>query len=354
MFLIAPLLVGLILVGWYLWWRNQDRLVARSHAASGDVEAGIPPDLARWMEAGLLSSEQIDAIVSFERARTPHRRIPLIAEAMGYIGAILALAGGGVAIGQVWEDWTEMQHVAIIGAAAATALLGGWLLRSQTEPALQRMMSVLWAFSVGGAAGTAALFYGEILEVPELMRALTIGGTAAVYAAVLWLLHRHALQEAALFVAGLVTSIGIVLALVEEPAPQWGFALVVWAYGLTWMVLGWKQLVQPAWTAMGLGSMVWAFGPSIGSEHGWMLGLGLLTAAAFMTLGVTTRRLPLLGIGSVALFAYLTALVVRYFGDALGVPAALAIVGIVVLGLAVLLGRSGTFGEHRQAGGAMA
>ena len=47
----------------------------------------------------------------------------------------------------------------------------------------------------------------------------------------------------------------------------------------------------------------------------------------------------MLGVGTVGMFGYVTATVVRYFGDSLGVPAALAITGVVILVLAVVTAR---------------
>ena len=60
--------------------------------------------------------------------------------------------------------------------------------------------------------------------------------------------------------------------------------------------------------------------------------VGIASAGALMALSITSRRLPLLGIGGIAAFVYLTSSVVRYFGDTRGVPTALAIVIVTMLG----------------------
>jgi len=106
--------------------------------------------------------------------------------------------------------------------------------------------------------------------------------------------------------------------------------------------------VMPAWAAVPLGAVVGCFAPSIAAEeHGWLLAVGLASAALLMAFGMSGHNVPLLAIGSVASFAYLTASIVRYFGDTLGVPLALSLVGVLVLALAVTIGRTGAFGGGR-------
>ena len=66
-------------------------------------------DLDRWVAAGLLTSEQADAILEHEKARPGSEavvpvtdeagagrrpsRFPVVAEAIGYLGGVLALSG---------------------------------------------------------------------------------------------------------------------------------------------------------------------------------------------------------------------------------------------------------------------
>ena len=91
-------------------------------------------------------------------------------------------------------------------------------------------------------------------------------------------------------------------------------------------------------------------GPSVGLvADGWMVIVGLVTAAFLMWVSIPTREPALLALGTVGLFAYVTWAVVRYFGETLGVPVALVLVGVVFLTLAVLAGRLGAL--SRAGGG---
>src|SRR3989304_3770281 len=55
--------------------------------------------LLRWVDASLITSEQAEAIRAFEEVPAEPRRVPLIAEALGYLGAALALAAGAARLG---------------------------------------------------------------------------------------------------------------------------------------------------------------------------------------------------------------------------------------------------------------
>ena len=113
----------------------------------------------------------------------------------------------------------------------------------------------------------------------------------------------------------------------------------IWVLGLAWAALGWRNRLRPGWLAIGLGCLGAVIGPSIGlGEYEWLLAPGLLTAAGLMAVSVPARQTPLLALGTVGAFGYITWAVVHYFRDSLGVPVALVIVGAVFLALAVLAG----------------
>jgi hypothetical protein len=67
--------------------------------------------------------------------------------------------------------------------------------------------------------------------------------------------------------------------------------------------------------------------------------IGIATAAAAMAASVPLRNTPLLALGTLAMFGYVTGVVVRYFHQSLGVPGALAITGVLILGLAAVTAR---------------
>jgi hypothetical protein len=55
-----------------------------------------------------------------------------------------------------------------------------------------------------------------------------------------------------------------------------------------------------------------------------------------MAASVPLRNTPMLAMGTIALFGYVTSMVIRYFADSLGPPTALALTGALILALAAV------------------
>jgi hypothetical protein len=304
MFLLISLLVILALIasGFYYWARRQELLTA-GHEGAGP-------------EAG--------------------RRIPLLTEAVMYVGAVLLLAGAVAAISQQWDTIRSWGHVAIFAAAAAFFLMAGSAVRNVREPAIQRMAGVAWFLSVAGVAGAAGSATLDVHGNPGTYTILIVGTSAAVYAAALWFARPRALQNAALFSGLVVTICGVILAAAARGAgPALAYGLALWAFGLGWAWLGWQRYAEPARVSMALGTALALTAPGFAAgEHGWMYAIAIASAGAAMAASVPLRSTPLLAMGTLAMFGYVTALVLTYFRQALGIPAALAITGGLIISLA--------------------
>lgn len=274
-----------------------------------------------------------------EPETAPPPRVSLLTEALAYIGAILVLAGGGSAVGQQWDRMSGWGHVAVLAGATVLFLAAGWAARRAEGRAFGRLASVAWFLSVPLFAGTLAAVSVEFLDLaPETAVALVGGGTA-LFAAALWTACKRALQQAALFGGVLTAVIGSLIAPPGDVDP-WVVGLAVWATGLLWTLLGWRRTIAPWWAAVPLGGLVALVAPGVVvAEHGWGYGIAVGTAAAAMGLSVLTRYTPALALGSVAMFAYVTSAVQRYFADTLGAPAGLGLTGLVILAIAVIVAR---------------
>ena len=377
---LALTLTVLALVGWGIWAMRRRAADAGTGAGPVDPQPGngspgpgremtpagavfaspardLNADLARWVTAGLISSEQADSIRAHERAaaaaRPPavERRVSLIAEALGYVGTALALAGAAVGLSQAWDDIPAWGRLATAAGATALLLLGGFLLLRQTEPAFRRLQSVLWFLAVGAGAWFLAVLGVEYLGLRDDERlVLLVGAGCAVLSGFLWAVRRLALQHTALFVSLLAALVGALLSLPGD-APIWAYAGAVWALSVGWGLLGWFRVVEPWWLGIALGSAGAVIGPSIGiGEYPWLLAVGLATSAFLMVVSVPTGQVPLLAVGTMGTFGYLTWAVTRYFSDSLGVPLTLAIVGGVFIVLAIVAGRltQATRGRRRR------
>ena len=161
-----------------------------------------------------------------------------------------------------------------------------------------------------------------------------------MYAAALWLVRRGALQNLALFAGLVVTICGTIATVARGSAPSLAIALALWGFGLAWALVGWRRYVEPLWVAVPVGVLLALLAPSFTlTDHGWMHAIGLVTAAAVMAASIPLRNTVLLAMGTIAMFGYVTSMVVRYFADSLGVPTALALTGGFILILAAISAR---------------
>ena len=301
--LVPVLLVALVIAGFYLWARRQGYVAAASDGSG------------------------------------PQSRFSLLTEAVAYVGAILVLAGGIAAVGQRWNDISHWGHVGLLAGAAALFLGAGVVLRNVTDAAIRRLVSALWFVSVGGVAAAVALATHDVYDNSGTTTLLVTGLATTAYSAALWLLRQRALQNAALF-GSLIGAVCGVIAASFEPPTAIMFALSLWVLGLAWAVLGWLRVAEPMWASMALGLLLALLAPSFGiADHGWMFAVAIATAGVLMAASVPLHNTPLLGVATVAMFAYLTSMLVRYFQDSVGVPAALALAGLLILGLAVVSAR---------------
>jgi hypothetical protein len=368
---VVPLLivVAVVVGGLFLWQRQRGRAAVgpkagrapgaasattRGDAGAAPLRAGLSADLSRWVGAGLISAEQADAIASHERASVgalgappEERRVSLLAEALGYVGVALALAGAAAGLAQGWESIPVWGRITIPAATTGLLVLGGFFLRRQEELAFRRLMSVLWVLAVGGMAWTLAVVGIEATGFDAEPIALMAAGGCTLLAAGLYLACRHGLQQAALLASLHALAVSALLC-VAEPRRGWWFAATIWALGAAWAVLGWRRLLAPEWLAIAFGCAGMVIGPAFGlNEYEWLLAPALLTTASLVAVSVPTRQTPLLALGMVGAFGYITWAVLHYFSDSLGPPLALVIVGAVFLVLAVLAGVLANRGKSR-------
>ena len=281
------------------------------------------------------------------------RRISLLTEAAAYAGVILLLVGGVTAISQRWNDITRGGQAGVFAAAAVFFFLVGIIVRQVREPAIQRLAGVAWFVSVVGVAGAVWLALYHVHGNTDAVTAVAVGAGVTLYAAALWLIRPSALQNLALF-AGLVITIVGIAAVITAPArpgpapapapnlptPVLAVALPLWVFGLAWAGLGWRRYVGPLWVTVPSGVILALIAPSFAAGgHGWMYVIGIATAAAAMAASVPLRNTPLLALGALTMFCYLTAVAARYLHQSLGVPSALAITGVLIIGLAVVSAR---------------
>jgi hypothetical protein len=281
--------------------------------------------LDRWTSAGLLTAEQADAITRFEGRRSagarnraaapqsetrPDRR-SLGAEAVGYVGAALAIGAIAVLLGDVWDQLFVGGRIALVALLTVLLAAGGVALRRDDRPPLQRLTSLLFSGAVIGVGWCALIVAEDVLGLREEDVALIVGVAAAAAAWPAYVTRRRALPQLTLL-ASLLVTIGAVFSRSPLPLePVWG-GLTFWTAGIAWLLLGTGRWIQPRRVAEVAGGVVALLAIQVASfddARRLTLTLAVVTAAGLVMLAITSDRVHHLAVGAVALFVFVPQLV---------------------------------------------
>jgi hypothetical protein len=296
-------------------------------------------NLRDWVAEGLIDEAQAEAIRSYEAAPIDERRVPLIAEVLGYLGGSLALIAIFILVGEFWEDLRIWARLLLVGAGTAAFLAGGWFIKNVDNRAIARLSSFSWALGTIGVAFWFGLFGMDVLEAePETSFLIaSIAGFVAAY-----FVYRRSPRSLQQILVG-AAAVGAVTSLLGhfDEIPEEFFGLAIWGIGAAWLFLTWGGHLKPDVTGYVLGSLAVLLGPQfmrIGETARPLL-LGLVTAGVLLIFSVTLRNTVLLGLGAAGIFLFVPQIIFEYFGDTMGVPLALFITGVVLLGAALLVAR---------------
>jgi hypothetical protein len=311
--------------------------------------------LGLWIRSGIISEEQADRILALESGHPADgdasdgrdtdpgsERRQRIAEVVGYVGAAFALGALGLLVGELWSDLAIWARVALAGLLTATALGAGGLLCSHPAPAIRRLVGVLWLAGVAGVAWTTGIIAWDVVGIREAWLPTTVGAVALVAASVLLALGGHVLVQLAALVALGATTTGTLVALapLEPGALAYGALLV--GGGATWALAGAGGWLGPRVSAEAAGAVVMLIGGQVLTASSWPRPaqvVAVAIAAALVALSLPGGRIHLLYLGAVGLFIAVPRLVFGLFADTLGGPATLLTTGVLLIIIAVGLGR---------------
>jgi hypothetical protein len=320
--------------------------------------------LAEWERAGLIDDSQRVAIGAYEQQRTAAvtlpppaaaapaavpvsaaaggRRVPAVAEALGYLGGILALVGLGLLLSRVWEDIGAWGRVAVLAGTSLGLLVVGALVQADRDPALRRLRGFLWLLSTLGVAAAAAVLAGDIVEVDDRVVGAAAAGAALVHAGLLWGGRpRRPLQQASALVA-LPLLVGTLLTQVLDDGLA---AMAVWLIGAGVFVAGVRRLTSTPFVTSVIGAITLVAGAGFMSADWRAAGLllsvasALAVAAAAAYNDLVPERVERWVLGLVASITLVQAVpsTLMHFANQAGIVTGLVTwligVGLVVLGL---------------------
>lgn len=267
------------------------------------------------------------------------RRLPLIAEVLGYVGAVVALSAGCVAVRQIWPRIPPAGIMSFAAVAGAVLIVAGAVLnRRASEPPFARLRSVLWLFATVAVGGFFAVFADQVLKFSDGNVALVAEAGWTLCALVLWLRCRAGLLHVAAF-AGTIALAGTGLGQLDHGVTHNGIGLVVWAVSVAWGLAAYFGYLPPVNAGLAAGSAGAVIGSALVTSPAGQA-LALATVAALLTAGVVTRRVLLVGFGAAGALWTIPDTVGRYLPGTVAAPLAVAVVGLILLGIALWLSRT--------------
>lgn len=308
--------------------------------------------LEEWLHDGIISSEQAElmrrSVVQTERLPVDEelpeveRRIPIITEILGYVGAALAIWAVAFLVIEFWADLTDWAQASLFAVLALVLFFAGAALLDADEPALGRLSGVLWAGSVFSVGGALFIVFDLNRGLdPSVTWALIGAITAAIGGAMFWR-QASVAQHVVLFAAVLMTIISL---LTLGPEPESFFiGLVIWAYGLVWILISRAGMLPPHQTGVVLGAIALLYGAQATAADESTIGvlLGLGTAGMLAGAGVMLREKLTIILGGIGIFMFVPQAMFHFFGEAMGGMFGLFASGLALVGLAIW------FSRHRE------
>jgi hypothetical protein len=346
-------LVALIVLVGLLVGYAAKRFSGSSDAANDRVLTAA--DVQRAVEAGVVTREQAAALLAL--AGAPPRRtagvaraprvVPVAVEIVGYFGAVLTMVGAATLVGRFWGDMAPWLRLALFGLLAVGLWGAGAIVDESADAVLWRLRGFLWLLSSAAVAFFAGILGADVFGWEPAQIALLVGSATALHAGLLWGRRDRPAQHLACF-AGAVAALAGAGAWADGPGMV---GLVLWTFGVVWLVLGWRRLVPPPAVALVAASGLTLVAAAVtgGSWERFAPLFGLATAVALFVAGTMLKQFLITGVGIAGVFVYLPMSGAEYFGETIGVPIALLAAGALLIVLMVFLlrrrpvaGRSGT------------
>jgi hypothetical protein len=287
--------------------------------------------MRQWLDAGLIDAEQAERIEAFEAAGRPRtRRVPLAAELLTYLGGVVSLVGGGLVVGQAWEDLPLAARIAVGLVVAAAGFIAGWRLSTIDEPGAWRLTGATWVLGSAGTAFAVGVATAESSwsdEVTGVLVGVTLLGTGLA----LWRNLDRPLQfltaAAGVMVAALATTNWLDVPKLVVGLGGIGLGACIAAMAAT-------HRLQPIWITLPVGSLVAMISAAAITDLQRATGfaIGAALGAATVGVGLWARQIPTVVVGVLGFMQYLIAMVSSYFTG----PLASAVV--LVIGLALVAG----------------
>jgi hypothetical protein len=187
------------------------------------------------------------------RPPRPRSSVPAAAEAVGYLGGILAIVGVSLLVARSWSQLAFGGRLGVLGGAALLLTAAGFFVRAaDRDPALGRLQAFIWLVAGGavGAFAAVATLDGIDTRHPETVVAVT-AAAVAVHSAALWAFKTRPVQQLVTLGASVVA---VAAALRDVPA-HWTAGPVLLALAIGLFILGARRLTPSPWVTLLVGAI---------------------------------------------------------------------------------------------------
>jgi hypothetical protein len=308
-----------------------------------------------WVARGFISREQADRILAFERSRTrAGRRLPLAAEALGYLGVALALAAAAAWYFPSLDDLSRGGRIGVPLVLTGVLVAAGLPTRTHRDPALRRLSGVLWmlatATSIVGFEGLWIDRAGGSTDAGLL----ELGASVAAIAWLLYALSRRTPTLFAALIGTLLVVAGAAQWIERSGAAEFGpvFGIPALVVGSAWILGGRRGLLRSPDGAVAMGTAAALIAPlfMFDPDAGAALVVGSIVSAALLLATPWLHSELGLILAGLGLFGYLTGTIVHFFGETIGAPVALFTGGVLLMAIAVAVTRLRRFTEDDESG----
>lgn len=303
--------------------------------------------LDRWTAAGIIDAGQAARMESAEQARagaggvsSPGRRaLPLVVEVLGYVGAVIAISAGFVAVRQVWPRVPSTAMLSFTAVAAVLLIVIGAVLRTGGQPAYGRLRSVLWLLATAAGTDCATIVANEVLRLGDHGLLLTSAAAWAGLAIPLWWFGKSALQHVVMF-GGLVALLAAGLYQAEPVISLTGYGTAIWILSALWGLAAYRRYLVPpaAGLAVASGGVLGGATMTMTSPAGQAL--AVLTVAGLLAVGIAAHRVMFVAFGAAGTLWVVPETANRYLPGAVAASLAAAVSGLVLLAIALWLARA--------------
>jgi hypothetical protein len=299
--------------------------------------------LRHWVDDGLITAEQAKLLradvppsMPSGATRSVPRATSLVIEAIGYLGGILIMVGLGLVVGQYWAELPTGGRLALAGAVTVSLLVAGTAVPAGRAAAGARLRAVLWLAATVGLATVLGLAGAEVFDWREEAVATVAAAGALTLAATLWYLHRHPVLHLTVLAAMAATAMAATTLL---PDTDFLPGVAGWGVGVAWAVLAWGGLLPPRRLGVLAGAVVTTFAAMTVASESWGSALAIATVVALVAVAVVMRDLVLLAVAALGTLNVLPVVVARFFPGTLSAAVVLLVVGLLLVGVAVLTAR---------------